>query len=219
MGELNLNIIRNSFAISFFIIALGCYNASAKLNYKSIFFCLLSLLSHTAGLIYTAIYYCANKVELNKLLLIFCLLLIIPGSVTDYVIDFFGYIPFVNETTIIRKLNAYSAMKVEGDSIVSIIGKVYLISVFVLTYLSKKIEDEKYIFICKVLLLILIVGVLFKDSSIVYRIINVYLYLIFYLIIYGIMRKNYFAYALYFLCLLWVGYDFSLNFSFYLRFL
>lgn len=219
--ELNLNIIRNAYALSFFIFSLVFFLNKYQITRVGPVFFLLSILSHSVGILYSIIVVLAGKVNLVYLAFILFLILISSEINAISLIDLISSISFLNQNIIMSKLFSYSQYHTEdsADGLISIIGKVYLTISFILVFVSKSLRDDRFEFICKVLFLILIFGCLLKDSSIVYRIINVYVFLIFYLVVYGIKRKPLISCSLYALCVSWGLFDFITNHGYYLRYL
>ncbi|WP_442959197.1 MULTISPECIES: EpsG family protein [unclassified Providencia] len=212
--EFQLNIIRNSLACSFFLISIS-YSFYFKKT-KS-FLLIPTLLSHTSGLLYFASERLSKLINVKVLLVFFVLALSI--NLSEIFINILSYVPYLNSTTIIRKLIAYSSLTDTNISIVSIVGKVYLFVTFMLFFILRDNNESHALAIYKILLFILIIGCLLQGTSVMYRVINIYIFIIFYLVVFGVKENKRISYFLYSLCLLWVCFDFHNNYVFYTRFI
>lgn len=211
--EFELNIIRNSLSVSFFLLSLSYNN-------RRMIFLVLGMFSHTSGIMYFLIDKASKFLNEKYLLILLTLLLILPVNITDIFIIILQKIPLINSTTIVSKLTAYSAIFESDLSLVNIIGKVYLLATYLIYFLIRSNDDNgKGKKIYKILLLILIIGCVLETTSVVYRVINIYLFFIFYFAIYGVRVKSKLGYFLYFICLSWSIYNFYLKGDFYMRFL
>lgn len=208
--ELELNIIRNALSSSFLFLALSFYRQ------KNIFL-VLGGLSHTSGLLYFFIEKVIKYFKARYLLCCLFILVLLPISGTDLFIAALSKIPFVNGSTIVNKLVNYSSLYEAKLSLSNIIGKVYLLVILLLYFIVK--DDEHPLKLYKFLLFILIIGALLESTSVVYRVINIYVYFIFYLVAYGMRKKSKMSYFLYVLCLLWSCFIFYSKGDFYLRFI
>ncbi|MGO2386376.1 MAG: EpsG family protein [Psychrobacter sp.] len=208
--ELELNIIRNSLACSFLFLALTFERK------KNTFF-ILGGISHTMGTLYFFAVKLTEKCNPRYLICLFLFLLIIPFSLTDALISIVQNIPYLNTTTVPLKLLKYSDMESGGGRLLAVIGKVYTFIIILLYFIVK--DDRYALTLYKLLLIILIIGCFLQDTAIVYRIINIYTFIIFYLVVSGIRNKSLFSIFLYALCFLWSVYIFNLEGDFFLRFL
>lgn len=210
--ELHLNIIRNALSISFFLFSITYKN-------KKNVFLLLSVLSHTTGILYTFLYTIVDKFKIVHLLITLFIFIALPISATDLFVLALSKIPVLNSTTIVTKLTNYTLAFKSEFTLVNIIGKVYLLVTFLLYFTINKIGSDKAHRIYKLLLIILIFGCLLESTSVVYRIINIYTIFVFYLTVYGMTKRVKLSYVCYSLCLSWSLWNFYLKGDFILRFL
>lgn len=214
--EFELNIIRNSLACSFFLLSLS---SSIYLTKSKNIFVTLTLFSHTSGFMYFIAEKISKIIDVRFLFLFLFFIISFSIDISDFFISLVAKIPYLNATTIIRKLVAYSQLGDNGINVLSVVGKVYLFITFFLYFDLKSGCNGHSILLYKILLFILIIGCFLQGTSVMYRVINIYIFIIFYLVVFGVKEKKQISYFLYFICFLWVCFDFYKNYMFYIRYL